>query len=902
MNHAMYKYVVPFIAVLVVGVGFFLSRPKFGNPEQIIINEICTFNKNVIANPNGEYLSWIELHNNGTLPVNLEGCYLSNDSGRLDKWAFPTTTVYPGGLQLVFMQSMVGNNPVRLPVTSAHFERPWEFVVNQTALRPDWMTINSKSFPFMQEASRAQVTLQKKAFFYARKSFEVFDLGQISLASLKVDLPVSRISINGQEIFPNDPEWCLQQARPSGKFNLKDYLKTGTNTIAVEIFNSNSQGMKVKLANLKFSIQPKNQSLWMPQHIPHTNFNISKKQSTIYLLNPALDIIDRVVVPALKANHSYGTTPETDSSFAFFTKPTPGFHNTQSDVYSGYVKKTPKISPSPGFYDAPFMAEISSDHNIIRYTLDGSEPDDNSPEYTGPIMIDSTTVVRARGFEPTKITGKTTTNTYFIGESTKLPVFAISTNPSHLFDPVSGIYVTGPYVNYRVINDFMSRSSNFFLDNEIPVHMALFSQSPDTLLFQQDMGLKIHGDYARVFPQRSFQLLARAGYGKATVDYPLFPDKKIHKFKRFILRNAGDEFAETHFRDGLINKLVRNTHLDIMDFAPVVVFINGEYWGLMNLRERISKYYLRENHGVNPMEAILLDGKTMMENELFTSLADFVVSKNMQHKDHYNHVLENLDIENFCDYFIIQSYINNQDNFPGNIKCWKPSATSGKWRFILFDTDDGFGGLDRDSPATNRLDMIMNSEALKIDVTVNMYNALLLNESFKNYFVLRYLDLINTIFSPDHIKKLILEIRDNMAPEIPRHIGRWQAAAAEDVSKIISYEQWHYEVDSVLIPFIEERPAYELTHLQQTFQLKKQVEVTLNSHPLGGGIIRINTIVPDTLPWKGSYFQGLAITVTSHPNPGYRFSHWEGALTGIRETETIVLTGSASVIAHFIAE
>ena len=884
-----------------------MALPYYCLKGQVVITEICPSNKTVIKDQFGEYEDWLELFNRGENPVNLKGYFLSDDSSFLDKWEFPLVVIPPKRTLLIFTSNKSAeDHRIVPPLSNAHFEHQWEYNQNDNALRPDWMDYDNKWLPFSPMKGNIEQKVEPNWYYYFRKYFYVLNRDIIKSAWLKVDFPVLHITVNGRKVYSVKPKSHPKPSVVKRNFKISKYIKPGLNTIAIESYNKRDEIFTIDTGNYKFNLLTNPDEANLAHIMPYASFGLSKEGESVYLSNPSLEIVDQVNYPVLKTDHSFGRKSAQQDDLVIFTRPTPGLGNEGSLAYLDYVQEVPVLSQQPGFYDKALLLEIFAKNGEIRYTTDGSIPSAKSNIYSVPFVVDSTTVIRARIFERDKIAGETVTKSYFIAEHSTLPVFSVTADPALLFDPDSGICVTGPYLKYRVIDDFSNRYANFFLDKEIPGHIEYFSADSGRLLFNQDMGMKIHGDYARIFPQKSFQFFARDEYGQSSINYPLFPDKEINSFGRFILRSGGDEWGQTNFRDGLVAKLASTTNVDMMDFEPVTVFVNGSYWGIMNLREKISKYYLQENHRVDKNDVVLLTGDNPYhEVELLESVYEFIYNSDMRVPVIYETARSMLDMENFCDYFIIQTYINNHDNFPENIKYWRELSATGKWRYILFDTDDGLGGHDQDLPSFNRLQMILNYDTIKQDINTKMFNSLLDNSDFRNYFVTRYLDLINTIFSPSHFKKLALEIKRKLEPEMPRHMARWAQGAAEVISKIISVAQWNDEIDKVLIPFIEQRPAFERQHLNEAFGLGDEASLTLNVYPASAGKIRINTVEPDSFPWTGLYFSKITITITAIPNPGYAFSGWskeQFAASQHQSTATFRLTKDQEITALFKKE
>ncbi|MBL4656633.1 MAG: CotH kinase family protein [Flavobacteriales bacterium] len=594
----------------------------------------------------------------------------------------------------------------------------------------------------------------------------------------------------------------------------------------------------------------------------HTNFTLKSSGEKVFLVDNTITAIDSVDYPSMKSDDSYGRFPDGSAVLKYFEIPTPASTNNGSATYSGYVTP-PTFSVDGGFYTSVQTLSLADTFPgaIIRYTTDGAAPTVASPQYSASLLIDSNKVLRARGFALGYLPSSTASNTYFISDNSTLPVISISTAPDNLFDWNTGIYTLGP--NAEVNVPFYG--ANYWQDWEIPIHMEFFNVNK-SLEFEQDLGMKINGGWSRTAPQKSFRILARGRYGDKTLDYQLFPDKDIFSFRRFVLRTSGNESAEngTMFRDALMHKLVDDTYNDYQDHRPSIVYLNGAFWGIYNIREKIGRYYLQENYGVDPDSVDLLqfDGAVVEGSNVdFLDMVSNIVNLDMAVTNNYQAIEARLDIQNFCDHFITQTFYVNWDWPQNNIKYWRSQKPGSKWRYIVTDMDMGLGFIG--SVNDDDLERLLTQSTT---VHAQMVNGLLDNTTFHNYFINRYADLINTVFTADNMRGLAYLYRDSIIGEMQRHIDLWGG----------DFSLWQtVNIEGNLINFINNRQAPARNHIEQFFNLNKQVNVTLNVYPEGAGTIQISTIVPDSLPWTGVYFDGVPVTITAIPNPGYQFSFWQ---------------------------
>ena len=546
--------------------------------------------------------------------------------------------------------------------------------------------------------------------------------------------------------------------------------------------------------------------------------------------------------------------------------------------------QSPIFSYSRGFHPGPLLLTINSPTPgaVIYYTTNGSEPsgfiEDRFllPYDHFPIRIDSTTVVRARAFKSGHRPSRIVTQTFFIDESCTLPIVSLATDPLNLWDHYEGIYVSG-------------KDRNFEKNWEKPAHLELY-ESVDSHGYALDIGLRIHGGWSRRLPQKSLAVFARKEYGSSKISYQLFPNKQVYSFKSFILRNSGNDWAHTLLRDAMMQTLVKDRmDIDFQDYRPVVVFLNGKYWGIHNLREKLNEHYIESNHGIARKKIDLLEGDgTVLEGDAdqYSAMMEFLESSDMTTIEAYDHLESLLDVGEFINYQLSQIYFANTDWFDENIKYWRPREEGGRWRWMLFDTDYGFNlplALTPSPPHHNTLKMAADSF---------LFGRLLDNPIFRNEFIQRFASHLNTTFHPDRAIHIIDSLKVQIAPEIPRHINRWKDSPAPYYGDpFSSIEEWENNVEE-LRSFARQRTDNIRRHILTEFKLETQVIVHLEGNPNAGGRVQINGVNIDSLPWSGVYFPNLPIQLTALAEPGRTFSGWSDLNLGNSPTAVISLTGN----------
>ncbi len=627
--------------------------------------------------------------------------------------------------------------------------------------------------------------------------------------------------------------------------------------------------------------------------ILHCTFKISKEGDIIRLFNKTNQEIDELSFGKIHINHSAGRQTDGNENIKIFNQASPGISNNASEAFDAYAIN-PIFSIPAGFYDSEQMLTIknlNADTKIF-YTTNGSQPDTNATLYTHALTIDSTTVIKAIAFSsnPNILPSEIICNTYFINYKSVLPVFSISTNPDNLWDWNHGIYVMGPNAD----SIYPYHGANFWQDWEIPAHIEFFDENKH-LAMMQDAGISINGgSVSRTRPMQSLRITARKMYGDQDLSYKFFDQKNISHFKTIVLRNSSLDFNKTHFRDGCLHQLmIGNLNIDLLSYQPSVVFINGKYWGIQNIRERFSKHYIEENYRYDEDSVDLLEEDTaIIEGSFadFNKMLQYITTKPMNVKEYFDTAKTMIDIESLSDYFIAETYLSNTDWPYNNLKYWKSHYPQTKWRYMLMDMDVSLGNNGWAPASMDLLGIILSSYG-DTNKHVQILKSLLKNNDFKTYFINRYADLVNTIFSTEYMKKHIETVKSKIEPEMPHHFARWGS----------NTNAWNYEINQVVMPYIESRPAYALKFVEDTFKMKKQLEISLNVFPQNGGLIKLNTIKPSILPWQGKYFDGNPITLSAIPNPGYHFKQWQSTNTAINHSAQTSITLNADTNTLFTA-
>ncbi len=909
----------------------FLYHPA---ASQICINEYLPGNLNGILDEDGDYFGWVELYNNSPSPINIAGYGLSDDLGNPLRWTLPSAMIPAGEHLLVFTS---GKDRKQVPMkfeTIIDIGDEWKYYIPNSNMGISWRdpdfddsSWESGSSGFGYADNDDSTIISSSAFsLFVRKEFNLTDVSEISRLILCVDYDDGFVAyINGHEVAranlgnpgENTPwnqvatTWHEAVMYSGGKpdyfeiSNIGNILKEGSNLIAIQIHNNviNSTDMTLNPFLTVGRMSGVHQvSKWLSFSTYgglHTNFKVKPGKERLYLSNPSGVIYDSTGYAGIIPDVSFGCSPDGSGNNKYFAMPSPGSKNV--NPANDFTRADSVIvSPAGGLYlsgTSVTLTTASASNDSIYYTLDGSVPDSTDNLYKGPVFLSKSSVIRARAIRHGKIPGPVSTRTFITGLDHDVPVISLSTDPFNLWDNLSGIYAFGP--NTPTQSPYFE--ANFWKDWERPVHMELYD-TDGVLQIDQLAGVKIFGAYSRAQPQKSFALFARKEYGKGSFKYPFFKTKSIDKFESVILRNSGNDNMGLHFHDCFMTGLAREMDVDIQAYQPAAVYLNGEYWGLLNIREKVSEHYIEGNHQVEADSVNLLeyDGNIINgENTGYAILKDFMNQKTtLQNDGDFKIVQDQVDIDNFIQYQILNIYLNNRD-WPGNnIKFWNTNAPGSKWRWIAYDTDFGFGIWDENDYKLNTLEFALDPAGPSWPNppwSTLFLRRMVTNTGFRNNFINQFCDRLNQDFNPERVRADLDSLQALYTKEIQYTFNRWDSSYDD---WLCNYSGWLWRIGSRKV-FAANRPAYCRQHLLLKFQLSSQLNIAVDVSDKKAGVVKLNSIYVHSYPFNGIYFKNIPVTMKAIPAPGYKFTGWSGTMTSAEPEITYNMSAAGNFKANF---
>ena len=694
----------------------------------------------------------------------------------------------------------------------------------------------------------------------------------------------------------------------------------------------------------------------------HTSWAISASGESILLTNPSGALVDQFPSIAVARDVSMGRQPDGTGPLYFFTQATPGASNTTT----GYPTETlaqPVFSVAGGMRTTSATVAITSTviGGTIRYTLDGSDPTTTSPVYSAPITLASRVgqangismirtnnqsvgapyyegwqqpsgevykinVLRARVFKTDVLPSRITTQSYLIDPlgagRFSLPMISISSSSENFFSAETGIYVVGNYNNY----------SQDGSDWERPGHIE-FYENGGNLAFQGEIGIRLHGGTTVSRPRKSLRIYSRNPTGKVPFSHKIFPDKSVAIFDTFLLRNSGNDWGQAIFRDAMVSALAAPTGIDRQHVRPVVVFLDGEYWGVHNLRDRFDEGYYLNHYGLGDLQFSQLEicscnsswpsadsGEPTLVSD-FTDIINRAGNNEFASAAGYAALASRIDIDNYIDYNAMEIWCGNTD-WPGNNqRVWRavtPNTSAGanarldgRWRWLLYDTDFGLG-LDffyvigyGDGPNHNTLAHATTSTGTdwsNNEVGTRLLRKALDNQTFKRKFINRFADLLNTSLSASNATATLDQFQATYSPNMSEHVLRWRQPI--DWTGVLAR----------IRNYVQLRPAAVRSHIVSKFGLSGSANLVVNVNDTTQGVVTINTIAlqsptvgvsANPYPWNSVYFKGISIPIRAQAKSGYEFVSWSLSnakgvvLDPLHSESEITLTGDTTLTANF---
>jgi hypothetical protein len=507
------------------------------------------------------------------------------------------------------------------------------------------------------------------------------------------------------------------------------------------------------------------------------------------------------------------------------------------------------FSHSGGFYEESFNLALScADTLHIRYTLNGSTPTSHSALYAEPLFLDETLysksdiykivntipsrfycpsfvdkaiVVRAATFDENENpVGEVITNTYLIKalgcDLHGLPMLSIVTDSLELFDYETGIFVPG--VNYDV-QDSTTKGNYCMTGREWERAINIEFYEPDNSGINHICGLRTHGGASRWYQQKGMKLYARREYSQKRFQHDFFGQHLENGYKRLVLHPFQcSNWHQTGGQDFMAQRVAshQDLNIDCLGVRQTVVFINGEYWGIYTLEESPDEHYVADHYLINKERINLIKWWRHEKHGDWKDWSDFMrwaQKADMSKAEDQDYAFSRMDMPNFLDYLIFETFSANLDWPHNNVMQWQ-SDTGEPFRFIFYDGDGCFTKL--------RFKALKNAVSKKYDSDIIAF--FLGSEEFRRVFISRSQELKKSVFSYEATKPVLDEYRSLVQDEIWRQSSRFNFPVSET--------RWMRDMDAVDKFFRERNMEFEM----EMFDFMRKCQDSLSN-----GVKSLNT-------------------------------------------------------------
>jgi len=785
-------------------------------PNGIYINEYMSKNQGVIYDENGEFGDWIEIINLSDGGVNLNGYQLSDDKYNPSKWIFPDIVLAQGETLLIFADSKSESNT---DILHANFSLSLDdesiFLFDNLGALIDSIEIVETNETISYGRNKDNIS-----------KLEYFDLptpGQINLiagSAQKKTLNNEKIKyvyINEVKSTKSDDESQLYSK--SDWIELYNNSDSPIDLSGFGLSDSNNQlykwtfpdGTIINAHEYLLIIATGNNIIDSSGYL-NTNFTINSGIEDIVLTSNTGYIIDKIRAKFVKNNNSFGK--DASGNTVIFATPTPQTVNN-TDSFLGYSHMV-SFSTNSGCYFEPTKLNLSTidPNSKIYYTLDGTKPTKNSIEYKSTITLESDSCIKAISATPNMLNSDIVINNYIFNKSHTLPIVMVSANNEYLYGEGGIIDHSGSHT-------------------QVPANIQIFEpNNADSISFEAL--IKIFGNTSRYAAQKSFAVEIESEDGVNKIEYDLFPadSKSATEYKSFVLRNGGSaEWNRTKLTDAAFMSLARLAlNVDAQAYRPAAMYLNGQYYGLINIREKLNKDYLEIKYDLNRdtlniVEPIPGQSYSAVQGSAkgFLNLVSFVAKSDMSKPVKYDYVKKYLDIDNYIDTILTHIILGNYDS--GNLKFWKSNEEGSKWRAFLFDLDRAGYYASRDN-FTFRTDPDGHGSGKTFDTS--FLRGLLENDEFKFKFYKRAIELVDTVYSPEFSLAYYNYLASNMDTEMDKSLDLWWKHSYNSVSSdlyglpprkksqavaFVAHEQDRHR------KFLTERKDYILKYIKSFFDI-----------------------------------------------------------------------------------
>lgn len=734
---------------------------------QIVISEFMEKNRAVLPDEDGDFSDWIELYNQSGAVVSLSGCTIS-DKERKTGWELPETTLEPGQRLLIFASGK--------DRTGSQLHTDFALSGDEGVyLRNEHGTLLSAAscgdceadvaMALQSDGSYAQSLYPTPGYENSRAGYDAFQ----QRLSCESSLVINEVVVSNFSTLPQMGEyydWVELKNVSSQPVQLSDYC----------LSDREDERTKYRLPEIR--LQPG--ELWvvfctqeavLPEGTESTGFGLDSGNEQLYLSDRQGRLLDYVSLRDIPYNASYGRQ-EGEPGWFFFSSASPGAENTGG---SRYVAEMPTSLTKDGVFNGMDGMEVAlTAGGSIRYTLDGSAPTADSEEYTGPIYIDKTTVIRAVSLEEGALPSRPLSLSFILNEGHSLPVLSLLTDSPVAFDQM-----------------YNGRQKGV----ELPGSLSLYDDGEG---FTIGCGVALNGETSLVLPKKNMSVRFRGAYGQATLNYDIYGGG-VTEFTNLLLR-SGQDFPIAIIRNELCQELCAQATGRVVNQRSeyCVLYINGVYSGIYSLKEKTNEQLYASLAGVSRDSVTVMEANVPLDSEFYHEVVEFCRFNDMSLPENYRHFCEMFDVDSLIDWLILEGYCANTDVTSGNVRYCRSTENDGKWRMMFYDLDATFS-----EPASVYMNLMSQYAQQNRQVSAFVV-PLMANAEFKDRFLTRAAELMGSVLTVENVFAETDRLCDIVRPEVARDCGRfnrsvaeWEAAVEEMKQLLLDYDWQKLNIDNL---------------------------------------------------------------------------------------------------------
>jgi hypothetical protein len=857
------------------------------------LEEVCPGNIDY-KDERGEDPGWVEIRNLTDSVKSMGAFRLRGEAGDGPGWRLPDSMLPPGERLLVFMSGLdrrrivPAGDSVSLFVAKA---TAWSDSMNTPAGHSRWSPWQLPSLYGKLPGGTSAISAELVKADNSETELEW------SSVTVNAKLPGGKVTdLSGKDrlvvraTIPVGQALAIRLCEEGAECWRGSAVQIKGTGVELDRYEVSLLGVKANLARLNgISYEPPENmlgtyrftvtDLWAYRSAlhPHASFELSRKGGEITLEDTSGISTETVQYPAMPDDASWVRDSAT-GLFSLRRTPTPRASNPTGAA--------PALLPAPvfvtpsGFHAAPLVVQVAAvDGATVRCAEGGTLPTSRSLSALDGVRLDSSGVVRCAAFAADGSHGPVATGTFLLGEAVTLPVIAVTADSNALFQYDTGILVKGPSAGVA----FPYFGANFWRDVEIPAHIEMFEQGKRS--FSLPAGIGIFGNYSRANDKKSLSVQFREQYGARRLDWPLFPKRpELTRFKGFALRNGGNNCGRDYVRDALMASLTEGRNIEHQLSRHVVVFLNGKYWGIFDLREKLDPDYLETRFGIDPaMVDQIKNGGEVQAGTVthWNQTVQQFMTRDLSDSAGFAQARELLDVDNYADYLATQIWASNTDWPANNTRAWRVRSPSTPWRMMLFDLDFGLGSIGGQKDMLGYLaDTTLPKDGYPNgEYSTVFFRRLAGNPTWRERFINRMCVLLSTNFSATRAQAALDSMQASIAAEVPRDQARWKFSAWIQTSELRK-----------MAAFIKLRPGQVRDDFRNFFQLGNDAKLSLSTST---GRLEVDGLAVGS-SYVGTHFAGHAVNLSAVAPTNARFLRWSDGVTA--QQRRVVVPDSGLVL------